>query len=72
MVASRKRGHGGAVLEKILVGRKEAAALLSVSLRTIDYLIQRGALAARKIGKRTLVPVAALKKLAEHGAGGAA
>ena len=42
--------------EKILLSKKEAAHLLSVSPRTIDYLINRGELRPRRIGRRVLLP----------------
>jgi excisionase family DNA binding protein len=40
--------------EKILVGRRDAAELLSVSSRTIDYLVSSKALRPRRIGARVL------------------
>ncbi len=41
--------------EKVLYTKREAAQLLSVSLRTIDYLIFSQQLPARRIGRRVLV-----------------
>ena len=41
--------------EKILVGKKEAAHLLSISLRNLDYIISRGELKPRRIGRRVLL-----------------
>ena len=52
-------------MEPILVSRKDAAALLGLSLRSIDNLLARGQLAARKIGRRTLILRAALERFAQ-------
>jgi excisionase family DNA binding protein len=49
---------------KILVGREEAAQLLSISVRGIDYLLATRRLPLRKIGGRVLIPVAELRKYA--------
>lgn len=53
-------------MDKILVSKKEAAAALSVSLRTIENLIARKQLEARRIGRRRLIPRASLEKLARR------
>jgi excisionase family DNA binding protein len=50
--------------DKILVGRKEAARLLSVSLRSLDYLIARRELPARRVGRRVLIHRRALEQFA--------
>lgn len=50
--------------EKILVSRTEAAQLLSISVRGIDYLVATRRLPFRKIGSRVLIPVADLRKYA--------
>jgi excisionase family DNA binding protein len=50
---------------KLLISKKEAAQVLSVSLRTIDHLISRGAVATVRIGKRVLVTNQSLNDLAE-------
>jgi excisionase family DNA binding protein len=49
--------HGG----KLLLGRHEAAEMLSISCRALDYLIANKQLAIRRIGSRVLIPVAALE-----------
>jgi excisionase family DNA binding protein len=49
---------------KILVSREEAAQLLSISVRGIDYLLAGRRLPFRKIGGRVLIPVAELRKYA--------
>jgi excisionase family DNA binding protein len=51
--------------EAILVAKSDAAELLGVSLRTVDYLISRGELAAKRIGRRVLIPRAELERFAE-------
>lgn len=41
--------------QPILVSRPEAARLLGLSARTVDYLRSKGVLRSRKIGKRALI-----------------
>jgi excisionase family DNA binding protein len=50
--------------ERILVGRKEAARLLSISQRSLDYLVADKELAVRRIGSRVLITVAELRRFA--------
>jgi len=50
--------------EKLLVSRGEAAQLLSISQRGLDYLIANRKLPIRRIGGRVLVPVADLRRYA--------
>ncbi len=50
--------------EKLLVSREEAAQLLSISQRGLDYLIAKWRLPARRIGGRVLIPLADLRKYA--------
>lgn len=47
---------------KLLVSRIEAAQLLSISERGVDYLISTNRLPTRRIGGRVLIPVADLRK----------
>ncbi len=54
-------------LQPLLYSRREAARLLSISLRSIDYLIAGGKLKTRKIGSRILIPASAIHRLAETG-----
>lgn len=49
---------------KLLVGREEAAAMVSLSVRSIDYLLANKQLRFRKIGTRTMIPVSDLQKFA--------
>jgi excisionase family DNA binding protein len=48
--------------KKLLVSRGEAAQLLSISQRGLDYLIANRKLPTRRIGGRVLIPVADLRK----------
>jgi excisionase family DNA binding protein len=48
-------------LEAIAYSKAEAADALSVSSRTISYLIADGTLVARKLGARTLIDVESLR-----------
>ncbi len=51
---------------RLLYPRKEAAYLLGVSVRAVDYLIARGELRTRRLGGRVLVPHADLVKFASR------
>ena len=51
---------------KLLVSRGEAAQLLSISERGVDYLIAAGRLPTKRIGGRVLIPVAELRKYAHN------
>jgi excisionase family DNA binding protein len=48
--------------EKLLVGRQEAAAMLSISCRALDYLVANKQLTTRRIGTRVLIPITDLKR----------
>ena len=50
--------------DKILVSREDAAQLLSISQRGLDYLVASGRLPTRRIGGRVLIPVEELRKYA--------
>jgi excisionase family DNA binding protein len=54
-------------MEQLLVSRREAAVSLGVSLRTLDYLVARGELRARTIGRRRLISRVDLEKFAHRG-----
>jgi excisionase family DNA binding protein len=62
----RKKQPGRVVAPdaKLLVSREEAAQLLSISQRGLDYLIANRRLPTRRIGGRVLIPVADLRKYA--------
>lgn len=63
---SEARRHFKAV-EPFLVTRKEAAHLLSISIRSVDYMIASGKLLHRRIGTRVLVPASQVRRMAETG-----
>jgi len=49
---------------KLLLSRQEAAALLSISQRALDYLIANRMLSVRRIGSRVLIPAQDLHRFA--------
>ena len=51
-------------MEKLLESRQDTASALGISLRMVDYLITQGKLPARKVGRRTLIPRAAIERFA--------
>jgi excisionase family DNA binding protein len=51
--------------DKILYDRKSAAHALSVSVRTIDYLLAAGEFETRRIGKKVLITRASLLRFAQ-------
>jgi len=53
-------------MEAVLISKKEAARLLSLSLRTIDNLIAMKQLAARRVGRRVLISRQELEKFARR------
>jgi excisionase family DNA binding protein len=53
-------------IRKLLISKREAAAALSVSLRTLENLIRRRELPVRKLGRRTLIPLNALEQFAKR------
>ena len=54
--------------EKLLVGREEAAEMLSISRRSVDNLLAQKRLTFRRIGSRVLIPVSDLRRFsrADH------
>jgi hypothetical protein len=50
---------------KLLVGRKEAAARLSLSVRSVDYLMANRQLKFKRIGGRVLIAVPKLERFAQ-------
>jgi hypothetical protein len=50
--------------ERMLYDRKSAALQLSISVRSLDYLISKKELAVRRMGKKILIPHAELVKFA--------
>jgi excisionase family DNA binding protein len=55
--------------ERLAYGRREAAAALGISTRSIDYHIEKGTLRAKRLGGRVLIPAQELKRLVEVGNG---
>jgi excisionase family DNA binding protein len=51
---------------KLAVSIREASAMLSVSPRTIQNYIRAKIIPARKIGRRTVIPVRALENFLRH------
>jgi len=51
---------------KLLLDKKTAAAALSVSVRTVENLIRNKLLLARHVGRRCLIPRAALEAFARR------
>jgi excisionase family DNA binding protein len=51
-------------MEKLLLNRKEAASLLSISVQSIDKLVHQGRLKCVRVGKRLLIPPEALQEFA--------
>jgi hypothetical protein len=49
-------------VDRLLVGKKEAAGLLSISPRALDYLLSTKQLLTRRIGARVLIPMIELQK----------
>jgi excisionase family DNA binding protein len=50
--------------QRLLVGRREAADLLSISARALDYLVANRQLSVRRIGSRVLIPLSELQRFA--------
>jgi len=50
--------------ERLLYDRKSAALQLSISVRSLDYLISKKELAVRRMGKKILIPHSELVKFA--------
>jgi excisionase family DNA binding protein len=63
--ATERKKPGRATMasdDKLLVGREEAAEMLSISCRALDYLVANKQLLARRIGTRVLIPVTELRR----------
>ena len=52
-------------VETLLYSRRDAARALSLSIRSIDYLIGTGRLPTRRIGGKILIPVADVRRFAK-------
>ena len=51
--------------DRLLVARSEAAKMLSISARALDYLVANKRLSTRRIGSRVLIPMADLVRFAQ-------
>ena len=54
---------------QLAYSKKEAAAATSISLRGIDYLIEKGELKTVRVGRRVIIPSRELERLASKGVG---
>ena len=56
------------MIKKLLAySKREAAAATSLSVRSLDYLIEKGQLRAVKVGRRVLIPSRELERLIDKG-----
>lgn len=53
-------------VEKLLYSRRDTAEALSLSIRSIDYLITTGRLTARRVGAKILIPASAVRRFARE------
>jgi excisionase family DNA binding protein len=51
---------------QLLFTKREAAAMLGLSVRSVDYLLAGRELEYRKIGRKVLIPKAAILGFAKH------
>lgn len=49
---------------KLLVSRKMAAEMLTISIRKVDYMIADGRMLTRRIDNRVLIPIEEIQKFA--------
>ena len=52
--------------DPILISKREAAKTLSISIRSLDYLLASKEICARRIGRRVLIPRRALEEFARR------
>jgi hypothetical protein len=52
-------------VERLLYSRKAAAHALSISIRSLDYLLSERKFRTRRIGRKVLIPRAELVKFAQ-------
>ena len=55
---------GVAPMDKLLVSQDEAAQLLSISKRSVEYLVATRQLSTRRIGTRALIPIEDVRRFA--------
>jgi len=51
-------------MDKLLVSQEEAAQLLSISKRSVEYLVATRQLSTRRIGARALIPIEEVRRFA--------
>lgn len=51
-------------VQKLLYSRRDAAQALSLSVRSIDYLISTARLSMRRVGSKVMVPASDLRRFA--------
>jgi excisionase family DNA binding protein len=51
-------------MDKLLVSQEEAAQLLSISKRSVEYLVAARQLSTHRIGTRALIPIEDVRKFA--------
>jgi phage-related protein len=57
---------GNRQIEKVLYSREAAAVALSMSIRSIDYEIERGHLKTKRNGRRVSIPAAEIHRYAKN------
>jgi excisionase family DNA binding protein len=66
-IAPRKKAPAAVTVnpkDKLLVSQEEAAQLLSISRRSVEYLVATKKLSTRRIGARALIPIEDVRKFA--------
>lgn len=58
-------GANASFNEKLLVSRRQAATMLSISIRGLDYMIADKRLATRRIANRVLIPIEEIRKFVQ-------
>jgi hypothetical protein len=53
-------------VEKLLYSRRDTAEALSLSVRSVDYLITAGRLPMRRVGGKILIPAGAVRRFARE------
>jgi excisionase family DNA binding protein len=66
-IAPRKKAPAAVTVnskDKLLVSQDEAAQLLSISRRSVEYLVATKKLSTRRIGTRALIPIEEVRRFA--------
>jgi hypothetical protein len=59
-----KQKDAGNAMEAILIGRKDAARLLGISVRSLDHAVATGLLKPRRLGRRVMFSPEELRRFA--------